>query len=201
MSSDGACGPAVTISLPAVPMASPLARHLVRGLLGAWRLAHAVDVAELLACELVTNAIDAHGLASPDHQAGSGDGTGDTACREAGSHHDATAVRGGERPASEPRAPLAACTVKLRLTGGVDRLIIEVLDDNPRPPVRRAPDIDEEGGRGLLLVEALSRRWGHRAVRRRNGTVGKVVWCEVEIATPTVAGMPRRSPSPAGPRS
>lgn len=39
----------------------------------------------------------------------------------------------------------------------------------------RSPSPDEESGRGLALLEALSVRWG---VERRAG--GKTVWCELD---------------------
>lgn len=51
--------------------------------------------------------------------------------------------------------------------------VIEVWDSDPRPPIRKQPVEDDEGGRGLLLVETLSQRWGYRWPR----TGGKVVWC------------------------
>ncbi|MCW7946750.1 ATPase [Streptomyces hygroscopicus] len=59
--------------------------------------------------------------------------------------------------------------VFLRYDGVVLRL--EVHDSGPGVP-RIAGDADE-GGRGLLLVAALSDKWG---VRERD--LGKVVWCE-----------------------
>lgn len=51
--------------------------------------------------------------------------------------------------------------------------VVEVWDSDPRPPMRKQPTEDDEGGRGLLLVETLSRRWGYRWPT----TGGKVVWC------------------------
>ncbi len=39
------------------------------------------------------------------------------------------------------------------------------------------PDVDDEGGRELLLVAALAGKWG---VAERNP--GKVVWCEFGVA-------------------
>nr|WP_031510628.1 ATP-binding protein [Streptomyces megasporus] len=67
----------------------------------------------------------------------------------------------------------------LRVTGATLR--IEVADARgdrlpvvPRPPV---PD-DAEGGRGLLLVEALADRWGVEA----GPTPRKTVWAELDLA-------------------
>ncbi|CAM5324039.1 MULTISPECIES: ATP-binding protein [Streptomyces] len=59
-----------------------------------------------------------------------------------------------------------------------DVLRIEVADTRgDRLPEKRDPDADSEGGRGLLLVEALSVRWGteHGPFPR------KTVWAEVAL--------------------
>jgi anti-sigma regulatory factor (Ser/Thr protein kinase) len=53
---------------------------------------------------------------------------------------------------------------------------IEVHDADERIPMMRRPADDDEGGRGLALVDALTgRRWG---VSSRQG-VGKLVWAHV----------------------
>ncbi|MER7874176.1 ATP-binding protein [Streptomyces solisilvae] len=56
---------------------------------------------------------------------------------------------------------------------------IEVSDacDERRPVLREHGDDDAEGGRGLLLVDALASKWG---VAERG--VGKTVWCEYALA-------------------
>ncbi|MFB7075483.1 ATP-binding protein [Streptomyces sp. NPDC056290] len=51
---------------------------------------------------------------------------------------------------------------------------IEVTDTHPVLPTRRTPGTDEDGGRGLLLVDALATDWG---VHDRLGP-GKTVWAE-----------------------
>ncbi|WP_097866706.1 ATP-binding protein [Streptomyces sp. rh34] len=59
-----------------------------------------------------------------------------------------------------------------------DILRIEVVDTRgDRDPLKRDPDADSESGRGLLLVEALSVRWGteHGPFPR------KTVWAEVAL--------------------
>lgn len=66
--------------------------------------------------------------------------------------------------------------VRLRLVCDRDRVVICVWDGNPRPPVRVSAGEDAEGGRGLMLVEAIGDRWGWRADDRLGG---KVVWCEL----------------------
>jgi GAF domain-containing protein/anti-sigma regulatory factor (Ser/Thr protein kinase) len=66
-----------------------------------------------------------------------------------------------------------------------DRARLEVEDTSSGTPVRPAPGTESMTGRGLLLVEALSDRWG---VERRNG--GKVVWAEVGLTEPSPADVP-----------
>ncbi|MGF1428045.1 SpoIIE family protein phosphatase [Kitasatospora sp. LaBMicrA B282] len=55
-------------------------------------------------------------------------------------------------------------------------LTVEVADvDSHAPKLRRALE-DDEGGRGIHLVNELAHRWGSRATR-----LGKVVWFELEL--------------------
>ena len=51
--------------------------------------------------------------------------------------------------------------VVLRLAGDRQRLLVEVSDHDPGPPIPTAVDPERDGGRGLLLVEAVSERWGY----------------------------------------
>ena len=64
----------------------------------------------------------------------------------------------GARP---PGAPTGLPVVELRLAGDRQRLLVEVSDHDPGPPVPKAVDPERDGGRGLLLVEAVSERWGY----------------------------------------
>ena len=48
----------------------------------------------------------------------------------------------------------------LRLTDDSGAVAVMVTDPCPLPPVKRAPTAGAEHGRGLLVVEALSARWG-----------------------------------------
>lgn len=68
-----------------------------------------------------------------------------------------------------------ACAERISLTLRrlADRLIIEVSDPDPRPPVLSEPDIDAEGGRGLMLVQMLSKEWSYDLPPAG----GKVVYC------------------------
>ncbi|MEU8455421.1 ATP-binding protein [Streptomyces griseoaurantiacus] len=58
---------------------------------------------------------------------------------------------------------------------------IEVSDTRGErlPALVTSPSACAEGGRGLLLVEALSDRWGHRP--RAAGGPGKTVWAEYAV--------------------
>jgi anti-sigma regulatory factor (Ser/Thr protein kinase) len=89
----------------------------------------------------------------------------------------ARAVPGGHSAAGGPPIELS-----LRRTG--TSLIIEVRDPNPDPPVAKRAGPQDEDGRGLLIVETLSRRWGHHAA----GPGGKVVWCEITLPGGAPAG-------------
>ncbi|MFE7445198.1 SpoIIE family protein phosphatase [Streptomyces chartreusis] len=114
-------------------------RRFLRDCLHEWGLGGMADEAELLASEVVTNAL-VHGDSDVD----------------------------------------------VRLRRYPDRLRLEVRDSTPTPavPVTIPREEDRaEGGRGLLIVEALSRAWGNSPSGR-----GKTVWFE----------MTARSSSPAG---
>ncbi|WP_079277688.1 SpoIIE family protein phosphatase [Streptomyces sp. CB03234] len=68
--------------------------------------------------------------------------------------------------------------VRLDLTLAADRLRIAVNDASPRTPVKSTSvDWEATGGRGLLLVEAMSTAWGSVPL-----SGGKQVWSEVALA-------------------
>ncbi|WEV29102.1 ATP-binding protein [Streptomyces sp. 71268] len=81
----------------------------------------------------------------------------------------------------------------LEIVGDVVR--VSVWDRDTRPPVLKEVGVEATGGRGIFIVAALSRRWGHHPAR---GTAGKVVWAEVGL-TPTGhasgGGKPSHPPS------
>ncbi|HEV3260608.1 MAG TPA: ATP-binding protein [Gemmataceae bacterium] len=56
-------------------------------------------------------------------------------------------------------------------------LLIEVYDTDNDPPIRSHADADAENGRGLMLVDALSKEWSY--FFPPGG--GKVVYCFLEI--------------------
>ncbi len=83
--------------------------------------------------------------------------------------------------------------IDLRLALEAGRLHIEVLDHNPGSPRLRAPEPDDESGRGLVLVDRAAREWGTLQI----GGDGKCVWCDVDLsaARPSSPGAqpPRRA--------
>jgi hypothetical protein len=66
--------------------------------------------------------------------------------------------------------------IRLGLSSDYEHVLIQVWDGNDRIPIRRQPDVEAVGGRGLQLVEALSDSWGAYVPE---GATGKVVWAVV----------------------
>jgi anti-sigma regulatory factor (Ser/Thr protein kinase) len=75
-------------------------------------------------------------------------------------------------------------SLTLRLLPG--RVVIEVFDHDPNPPVLASAGLDVESGRGLMLVAACSKEWGHFFLP----TGGKVVFA--------VLGIPARDDGVSG---
>jgi len=71
----------------------------------------------------------------------------------------------------------AGCSnVTLELRVEDDAVRVAVVDDAPGRPTRRAAAPGDRNGRGLRLIEAVSRRWGVDAV-----AMGKSVWAEFAL--------------------
>jgi anti-sigma regulatory factor (Ser/Thr protein kinase) len=64
--------------------------------------------------------------------------------------------------------------IAVRISADSGRLRMEIHDDEPRLPVPRQADSNQDSGRGLLLVEELSSNWGAERVQD-----GKIVWFEL----------------------
>jgi hypothetical protein len=70
----------------------------------------------------------------------------------------------------------------LRLASDRRQVLVEIWDGNMAPPVPGETGLDGETGRGLLMVEAVSSRWGYYyPARQSRGTApderaAKVVW-------------------------
>ena len=68
-------------------------------------------------------------------------------------------------------------SVRLWLLADQAQVVMLVWDDSPLPPVPVSGSETEENGRGLLLVDTLSERWGY--LPAANG--GKFVWAIVAL--------------------
>ncbi len=67
---------------------------------------------------------------------------------------------------------------ELRLQLCDDAILVEVTDTSPDVPCTQPADARRLGGRGLVLVAAVTRRWGVRPASWA-GRTGKVVWAEL----------------------
>jgi anti-sigma regulatory factor (Ser/Thr protein kinase) len=65
----------------------------------------------------------------------------------------------------------------LRLLRRTGEVMCAVLDPSDRAPVLRTPDRNEEAGRGLQMVDALSDVWGWSPVTGRGKAVWAILFC------------------------
>jgi anti-sigma regulatory factor (Ser/Thr protein kinase) len=138
------------LRLPAQSWAAAVARRHVGQLLQAWRLTAVTDTAQLLASELVANA-----------------------------------VKAAQEMGASALFPAGSAAVELSVRCRQASVRIEVRDPNPElPAVQQAGPLDE-GGRGLLIVQALSGSWG--CYPAAGG--GKVVWGEIALSGSGAAGL------------
>jgi anti-sigma regulatory factor (Ser/Thr protein kinase) len=76
-------------------------------------------------------------------------------------------------PSAERIQPVGLC-----LTSDQSRLLIAVQDTSRYPPEPTGgAGADDERGRGLVIVEAISTKWGWDT---KSDTIGKVVWALLE---------------------
>jgi anti-sigma regulatory factor (Ser/Thr protein kinase) len=125
--------------LAAQPTAPGVVRGHVRAMAVEWGLAGLADVAELLASEIATNAIQA-----------------------------------SQRLRASPGLAIVP-VIRLWVTSDGISMVIHVWDASDEMPILKDSAADEENGRGLMLVAALSKDWG--CYRKAGG--GKVVWVMV----------------------
>ncbi|WP_445330635.1 ATP-binding protein [Streptomyces sp. GSL17-111] len=71
---------------------------------------------------------------------------------------------------------------------------VEVTDASSQRAELKAPSDTDEGGRGLLLVEALSYSWG-------TSGDGRCTWCTLPVARVCYRSSPPATPPPASPPS
>ncbi|WP_281258788.1 ATP-binding protein, partial [Streptomyces reticuliscabiei] len=102
------------------------------------------------------------------------------------------------RHASTPRGR----EIGVRFATYDGRLRVEVSDANNHRPVPRQASPEDEGGRGLTLVQALAERWG--CCPRLHG-IGKATWAEPALPDPMAetpsAPYASSAPSPLQPHS
>lgn len=67
--------------------------------------------------------------------------------------------------------------ILLTLVSDYEQLVVLVRDRAPEAPAPRQATEDDERGRGLLLVESMSARFGW--FRAEDGIPGKVIWAEI----------------------
>ena len=121
--------------LVADPTAPWCARWRIKMAALSWGLTDLADDAELVASELVANAVQA-----ADGRAGA--------------------------------------VVRLWLTADDDSLVLSVWDGGDGLPARCQAGPLDPGGRGLMIVDALSESWG-----AYESVPGKVVWCRLRCKT------------------
>ncbi len=91
------------------------------------------------------------------------------------------AVQASTFPDGRPRYQadsVGVPVVQIRLSSDQVRLVIEVWDQAAGAPTLKHAEIEEEGGRGLLLVDTLCVRWDWNIAPE--GT-GKIVWAELRV--------------------
>jgi anti-sigma regulatory factor (Ser/Thr protein kinase) len=83
------------------------------------------------------------------------------------------AVRASAEVAAQRQQDSRAAEIRFWLTSDQRSVLIQVWDSGHLHPIVRDSGLDAEAGRGLLLVEALSARWG---CYPRGRPDGKIVW-------------------------
>lgn len=152
-------------TLVAAPSSPFWARRHTASVLDKWGLAHLGGVVELVVTELITNAVKASGVEVDAgwrdlFEAEELDGVGGDAPRP---------TEGMVRSMAHPARPKQlsynerqnVAMVRLHLSlQGSGKLLVEVWDKNAEPPETKTPDLEAEGGRGLLVIGSFCERWG-----------------------------------------
>ncbi|GAB2445495.1 ATP-binding protein [Streptosporangium sandarakinum] len=165
------------LELSLFPTSPYYARVHVQRVLEGWGRDDLVETAQLIVSELVSNAIKAHlaPIAGADLE---------TAAPPPPDHVWLDLYRPGDPEHTE--APGGTGSTESARHAG-DLVVLRVWDAAGRtPPVLRDPGPDDEGGRGLCLVDLLARSWGHY----RLATGGKVVWCTLTAPLMLSGGSP-----------
>jgi hypothetical protein len=166
-------------NFPAEPIRVSEARRLAHQTFTSWGMdLDQADLACLLVSEVVTNVV-LHAAVSPGprHEFA----LDSTQGPEAGIFDDWSAPAfGGDAAALDGRGNRE---FTLRLRRGEAAVWVEVFDPDLRLPRIRSAGENDEGGRGLYLVDQLATRWGSRPTQD-----GKAVWFEIPIKQGSGAG-------------
>lgn len=139
------------VELPALPQTPSWARRHARAVLGAWEVPEqAVETVILVVSELVTNSV-------------------------AATMRDVR--RAEELWSARALGEWSALPITQVLRRQPGHLVIEVSDADPDPPVLADAGPEAESGRGLMLVQALSKEWS--CAHRLGG--GKTVCCLIAV--------------------
>ena len=95
------------------------------------------------------------------------------------------------------RAALPGQSLGLRLLRRTGEVMCAVLDPSDIAPVLRMPDRNEEAGRGLQMVDALSDVWGWSPVTGRGKAVWAILFCALSRAPARPHGNDHPRPSHA----
>ncbi|WP_285729779.1 SpoIIE family protein phosphatase [Nocardiopsis sp. ATB16-24] len=159
------------------------ARHLAAKTFKEWGMDRdQAELACLLVSEIVTNVV-IHATPHPVHREFTGGGVLDSEIPfGAGDAEDEfdedwsdlleAVGEGADEEAEDPEEK----EFLLRLRRGASTVWVEVFDNDLRLPRIRSAAADDEGGRGLYLVEQLASRWGSRPTPD-----GKAVWFEMPM--------------------
>jgi PAS domain S-box-containing protein len=154
----------------AEPIRVSEARRLAHRTFTAWGMeVDQADLACLLVSEVVTNVV-LHAAVSPSPRH---EFTLESALTSGPGILDDWS---GSPFADDFPAPVGGREFTLRLRRGESAVWVEVFDPDLRLPRIRSASENDEGGRGLYLVDQLATRWGSRPTQD-----GKAVWFEIPI--------------------
>ncbi len=88
------------------------------------------------------------------------------------------AVLASQRQAAHPGPATGPMPVCMALSSDGRAVVVQVWDANPDVPITKSGDPDTDGGRGLLIVQALAETWNWY---RLHDAGGKVVWATISM--------------------
>ncbi|MFC9087808.1 SpoIIE family protein phosphatase [Nocardiopsis dassonvillei] len=157
------------------------ARHMAAHTFSEWGVDRdQAELACLLVSEIVTNVV-IHATPHPVHREFTGGGVLDSETPlDAGvdefDEDWSDLLEAVAEETDEPAEEAGEKEFLLRLRRGANTVWVEVFDNDLRLPRIRSAAADDEGGRGLYLVEQLASRWGARPTPD-----GKAVWFEMPM--------------------